>query len=150
MRKRLVKVYERWTAGFPAAPPLPLEDITAMTYFLADGFLVDQLIEPELSEGLYTTMLTVFFRGLEAMAVGWEPSESDLPPAAKCAVGKAISTHRAALRFAVRRTRTPSSAASTALRRSTSPRMPATASLNRKASASFTIALASVEGSTGG
>jgi AcrR family transcriptional regulator len=83
MRERLVKVYERWTAGFPAAPPLPLDDITAMTYFMADGFLVDQLIEPELSEELYTTMLTVFFRGLEAMAVGWEPSESDLPLAAK-------------------------------------------------------------------
>jgi AcrR family transcriptional regulator len=82
MRERLAKVYERWTAEFPAAPPLPIEDITAMTYFMADGFLVDQLIEPELSEELYTTMLTVFFRGLEAMAVGWEPSESELPLAA--------------------------------------------------------------------
>ena len=82
MRKRLVKIYERWTADFPALPPLPLEDITAMTYFMADGFLVDQLIEPELSEELYTTMLSVFFRGLEAMAVGWEPSEADLPVAA--------------------------------------------------------------------
>jgi AcrR family transcriptional regulator len=81
MRERLVKVYERWTADFPAAPPLPLEEITAMTYFMADGFLVDQLIEPELSEELYTTMLTVFFRGLEAMALGWEPSESELPVA---------------------------------------------------------------------
>jgi AcrR family transcriptional regulator len=82
MRERLVKIYERWTADFPALPPLPLEDITAMTYFMADGFLVDQLIEPELSEELYTTMLSVFFRGLEAMAVGWEPSEADLSVAA--------------------------------------------------------------------
>jgi AcrR family transcriptional regulator len=83
MRERLVKVYERWTADFPAAPPLPLEDITAMTYFMADGFLVDQLIEPELSEELYTTMLTVFFRGLEAMALGWEPSQEHLPVTAE-------------------------------------------------------------------
>jgi AcrR family transcriptional regulator len=83
MRERLVKIYERWTADFPALPPLPLEDITAMTYFMADGFLVDQLIEPELSEELYTTMLSVFFRGLEAMAVGWEPSEADLPVTAE-------------------------------------------------------------------
>ena len=45
---------------------------------------------------------------------------------------------------------TPSSAASTSLSRSTSPRMPAAASLKRKASASFTIAYASVAGSTGG
>jgi AcrR family transcriptional regulator len=82
MRARLVKVFERWTADFPALPPIPLEDITAMTYFMADGFLVDQLIEPELSEDLYATMLAVFFRGLQAMAVGWEPSEVDLPVAA--------------------------------------------------------------------
>ena len=45
---------------------------------------------------------------------------------------------------------TPSSAASTSLSRSTSPRIPAAASLNRNASASFTIAYASVAGSTGG
>jgi hypothetical protein len=42
---------------------------------MADGFLVDRLIEPGLSEDLYTTMLGVFFRGLQAMALGWEPSE---------------------------------------------------------------------------
>src|SRR6266550_8016260 len=70
MRARLVKVFERWTADFPALPPVPMEDITAMTFFMADGFLVDQMIEPELSEDLYATMLTVFFRGLQAMAVG--------------------------------------------------------------------------------
>ena len=75
MRDRLVKLYERWSKDFPADPPLPLADIAAMTYFMADGFLVDRLIEPGLSEDLYTTMLGVFFRGLQAMALGWEPSE---------------------------------------------------------------------------
>jgi AcrR family transcriptional regulator len=74
MRERLVKVYERWSKDFPADPPLPLADIAAMTYFMADGFLVDHLIEPGLSKDLYTTMLGVFFRGLQAMALGWEPS----------------------------------------------------------------------------
>lgn len=73
MRERLVKVYERWSRDFPADPPLSLEDIAAMTYFMADGFLVDRLIEPELSEDLYTKMLEVFFKGLQAMALGWEP-----------------------------------------------------------------------------
>jgi AcrR family transcriptional regulator len=77
MRDRLVKVYERWSKDFPVDPPLPLADIAAMTYFMADGFLVDHLIEPGLSEDLYTTMLGVFFRGLEAMALGWEPSEDE-------------------------------------------------------------------------
>ena len=78
MRDRVVKVYERWAKDFPAEPPLPLADIAAMTYFMADGFLVDRLIEPELSEELYTTMLAVFFRGLEAIAAGWEPAAA--PP----------------------------------------------------------------------
>ena len=77
MRERLTRVYERWSAGFPDNPPLPLADIAAMTYFMADGFLVDRLIEPELSEQLYTTMLGVFFRGLEAIASGWEPSATE-------------------------------------------------------------------------
>jgi len=78
MRDRLEKVYERWIQDFPAKPPIPLSDITAMTFFMADGFLVDRLIEPSLSEDLYTTMLGIFLCGLQAMAVGWEPSEEEL------------------------------------------------------------------------
>jgi hypothetical protein len=39
-----------------------------MICFMADGFLVDRMIEPELSEELYTTMVGVFLRGLKAMA----------------------------------------------------------------------------------
>jgi AcrR family transcriptional regulator len=76
MRERLVKVYERWTRDVDVEPPLPLDDIAAMTYFMADGFLVDRLIEPGLAEELYPTMLAVFLRGLAAMAAGWEPPES--------------------------------------------------------------------------
>jgi len=79
MRERLVKVYERWSSDFPAEPPLPLADIAAMTFFMADGFLTDRLIDPDLSEELYTRMLEVFVKGLQAMALGWEPSEEDLP-----------------------------------------------------------------------
>ena len=75
MRERLVKVYERWTRDLDVEPPLPLADIAAMTYFMADGFLVDRLIEPGLDEGLYSSMLEVFLRGLAAMAAGWEPAE---------------------------------------------------------------------------
>jgi AcrR family transcriptional regulator len=80
MRDRLVKVYERWAKDFPAEPPLPLADIAAMTYFMADGFLVDRLIEPGLGEDLYPAMLAVFFRGLQAMALGWEPSAEAATP----------------------------------------------------------------------
>ena len=52
-----------------------------MTYFMADGFLVDRLIEPELPEDLYPAMLAVFFKGLQAMALGWEPPAELMPPA---------------------------------------------------------------------
>lgn len=68
MRERLTLIYERWLSSFGKSPPLPLGDLTAMTYFMADGFIVGQLIEPELSDELYPTMLGVFLRGLEAMA----------------------------------------------------------------------------------
>jgi AcrR family transcriptional regulator len=74
MRDRLVTVYERWINDYGVDPPLPLAEIAAMTYFMADGFLVDRLIEPGLDADLYPTMLSVFFRGLAAMAIGWEPS----------------------------------------------------------------------------
>jgi AcrR family transcriptional regulator len=76
MRERLVKVYERWTKSIDVDPPLPLADIAAMTYFMADGFLVDRLIEPGLDESLYPSMLSVFLYGLAAMASGWEPSDA--------------------------------------------------------------------------
>jgi AcrR family transcriptional regulator len=77
LRKRLTEIYGRWSADFPAEPPIPVEDIAAMTDFMADGFLLDRLIDPELDDALYGTMLAVFFRGLQALALGWEPPEVD-------------------------------------------------------------------------
>jgi AcrR family transcriptional regulator len=68
MRERLVEIFKRWKEGFGVAPPLPLDQITAMIYFMADGFLVDRMIEPGLSEDLYATMIGVFLRGLDAMS----------------------------------------------------------------------------------
>ena len=68
MRQRVAKVFERWKKGFGVEPALPIEDITAMTFFMSDGFLVGRIIEPGLREELYTTMVGVFLRGLQAMA----------------------------------------------------------------------------------
>jgi AcrR family transcriptional regulator len=75
LRARLSEIYRRWSADFPAEPPVPIEDIAAMTDFMADGFLLDQLIDPTLDDELYSTMLLIFFRGLQAVAVGWEPED---------------------------------------------------------------------------
>ncbi len=36
------------------------------------------MVDPDLDEDLYATMLAIFFRGLQAMAVGWEPDPEEL------------------------------------------------------------------------
>jgi AcrR family transcriptional regulator len=68
MRARMTEVLVRWKEGFDKVAPLPQDDLTAMLCFMADGFLVDRVVEPELPDGLYTKMIEVFMRGLEAMA----------------------------------------------------------------------------------
>jgi AcrR family transcriptional regulator len=68
MRERVAEIIKRWKESYGVAPPLPVEDVTAMIHFMADGFLVDRMIEPELHEDLYATMVGVFLRGLMAMA----------------------------------------------------------------------------------
>ncbi|HEV3129083.1 MAG TPA: TetR/AcrR family transcriptional regulator [Solirubrobacteraceae bacterium] len=68
MRQRVGGIFKRWKESYDIPPALPIEQITAMICFMADGFLVDRMIEPELSEELYTTMVGVFLRGLKAMA----------------------------------------------------------------------------------
>jgi AcrR family transcriptional regulator len=77
MRARLSEILERWKQGTGHAPPVPIAEVTAMMSFMADGFLVDRIVEPELSEDLYATMVGVFLRGLEAMAVEQEGATAD-------------------------------------------------------------------------
>ena len=72
MRARLSEILERWKRGTGKKPPIPVEQITAMMSFMADGFLVDRIVEPDLSEDLYGTMVAVFLRGLEAVAADAE------------------------------------------------------------------------------
>jgi AcrR family transcriptional regulator len=66
LRSRLVKVFERWSAGFPEAPPIPMEQIATMTYCMANGFLMEQMIDPDLPDELYGSMMAIFLRGLQA------------------------------------------------------------------------------------
>jgi len=68
MRARLSELFARWRETFAHEPPLPQDAITAMICFMADGFLVDRIIEPDLPEELYATMVGVFMRGLKALA----------------------------------------------------------------------------------
>ena len=49
MRERLAKVLQRWKEGFGSVPTIPFDQITAMVCFMADGVLVDRIVEPDLS-----------------------------------------------------------------------------------------------------
>jgi len=79
LRRRMAEIFSRWSTDFPAEPPLPMTDIATMVDFMADGFIVDHMIDPELKHSLYTTMQAIFFRGLQAMAMGWEPEKEAEP-----------------------------------------------------------------------
>ena len=63
----MAAVFTRWAADFGVIPPVPPEDVAAMTFFMADGFLLDQLIDPELDAALYGKMFEVFMHGLMSM-----------------------------------------------------------------------------------
>ncbi len=67
VRERIAELYADWTAALGIEPALPHADVAAMTVFIADGFLLDRIIDPELDRGLYATMCEVFLRGLMAM-----------------------------------------------------------------------------------
>ncbi len=79
MRARMVEILRGWSADFPTDPPLPLEEITTMVFCITNGFLMEQLIETELAEKLYGTMIAIFFRGLAASAIGLDPDKLPEP-----------------------------------------------------------------------
>lgn len=86
LRARMAAIFERWAAAFGAVPSIPAADVAAMTFFMADGFLLDRMIDPELDPDLYATMFEVFLRGLLAMADPDPPASS-----ASTAAGSAAS-----------------------------------------------------------
>ena len=50
-------------------PPLPLDDIAAMTFAMGNGAALEHMLEPErIPAEMYGRMLEIFFRGLAAMA----------------------------------------------------------------------------------
>ena len=70
MREKLADTFARWKHGLDEdhQPPVPMEKVAAMIYCMADGFLVDRMIEPGLGPELYETMIGIFLRGLAALA----------------------------------------------------------------------------------
>jgi AcrR family transcriptional regulator len=70
MRERMAEVIRNWAADFPVQAPFPYEELAMMLFCMADGFLIQRLVEPNTDESIYTTMNTTFFRGIGASALG--------------------------------------------------------------------------------
>jgi hypothetical protein len=67
LRERMAAVFARWASDLGVASPVPAADVAAMTFCMADGFLLDRLVDPELDDALYGAMIEVFLHGLVAM-----------------------------------------------------------------------------------
>jgi AcrR family transcriptional regulator len=70
MQQRMADVIRSWASDFPGEPPFSYEDLAKMLFAMGNGFLMTQLIEPDVSEELYGTMNATFFRGIAATAMG--------------------------------------------------------------------------------
>jgi AcrR family transcriptional regulator len=70
LRERMAEVFARWSTDLPAEPPFPLDQVATMVLCMANGFLMEQLIETGVGEELYGTMMATFFRGIAASAIG--------------------------------------------------------------------------------
>jgi AcrR family transcriptional regulator len=68
VRERMAELFAHWTAALGIEPALAHADVAAMMFFMADGFLLDRIIDPDLDDGLYATMCEVVLRGLMAMS----------------------------------------------------------------------------------
>jgi AcrR family transcriptional regulator len=68
LRDRLADAYGRRAQALGVSSPVPLADVALMTFAMANGFALEKLIEPDaVSDELYGTMLTIFFRGLRTL-----------------------------------------------------------------------------------
>lgn len=74
LRARIVELYRTRVERLDMEPPIDLETVALMTFAMANGVALEQLLEPDLvDEQLFATMLSVFFAGLRAL------SESGVP-----------------------------------------------------------------------
>jgi AcrR family transcriptional regulator len=69
LRERIASMYARRAEELGVEPPVPHEHIAMMTFAMANGIALEQLLEPEaVPDDLFGTMLMVFFTGLRTLA----------------------------------------------------------------------------------
>jgi hypothetical protein len=74
LRQRMAAVFEHWASSYGVKPTLAPEEVAAMTFFMADGFLMHRLIDPDIDESLYPKLIDIFLQGLFAQVAGAEPA----------------------------------------------------------------------------
>ena len=68
LRERIAALYRRRAEELGVELSIPFEEISLMTFAMANGVALEKLLEPEaVPENLYGTMLAIFFTGLRAM-----------------------------------------------------------------------------------
>lgn len=69
LRDALAAAFRRYCETHDLEPPVPVEQVALMTFAMANGFALEQLLEPEaVDDGVYSSMLLVFFTGLRALS----------------------------------------------------------------------------------
>ena len=67
LQERMAELYRRRAEQLGVEPPFPFEDMSRMTFAMADGIALQKLLDPEsVSDDLYPTMLATFFAGVRA------------------------------------------------------------------------------------
>jgi AcrR family transcriptional regulator len=75
LRHRIAETYGRRAEELGLSSPVPLEDVSLMTFAMANGVALEKLLEPEaVPDELYGTMLMIFFTGLRALAESGPPA----------------------------------------------------------------------------
>jgi AcrR family transcriptional regulator len=74
MRERITELYRRYMEEIGIEdPPIPVEQIALATSCMANGFLMEQMLDPQISDELYGTMIVTFFRGMGALLGEQDP-----------------------------------------------------------------------------
>jgi AcrR family transcriptional regulator len=69
LREAMSTAFARWCEAHEIDPPVPLDRVALMIFSMANGFALEQLLEPDdVDDDVYATMLLVFFTGLRTLA----------------------------------------------------------------------------------
>jgi AcrR family transcriptional regulator len=81
MRDALAGAYRSRADELGAEPPIPVDQLALMTCAMANGVALERLLQPEIPDELYGTMLMVFFTGLHTLAQ--QSAQAAAPAAAR-------------------------------------------------------------------